>query len=174
MYETIEFSDSSNLYTEPVKPIYDKETITTKQNSSAQSSIIKNSNTAINGNVKNNSNLGNSSKKGYRTRRENLNTILSTDEEDEDSFLRSKPTKQFSAIRGSSKVMCSLVSVGLVKVELCIGNSLKCNLTFFYFRMSRWNIFQECPIHQATISSLFPKVDKLFQIFQWTVYKTKS
>lgn len=111
MYETIEFSDSSNLYTEPVKPIYDKETTTP---SPAKISVSKNSKTDINGNVKHSTGMGNSlKKKGYRERREYLNTILSTDEEDEDKFLRSKPIKQFSANRGSSKALCSLVSVGL-------------------------------------------------------------
>lgn len=110
VYETIEFSDSStHIYTEPVRP---ESTMRTR----ARKIITVPPTAHPRTKTLNQEQLPRKTTKNYhRFRAETQLDLRSTDEEDEDNLeLRTKPYKTFAtnSKRGSSKVLCSLVSVG--------------------------------------------------------------
>lgn len=126
VYETIEFSDSSHIYTEPIRNEHDYGALR-KINVKTVATTTRSS-TAINqtslGSKKSNSSSKVGIKKSIRVRNlekfpamQDVSKAVSTDsneevgEEEENVELRPKPYR--NSKRDSSKRMCALVSVGL-------------------------------------------------------------
>lgn len=112
IYETIEFSDSSNIYTEPIKSDY----------GALRKINIKTTPTPR---IRMNKDIGNKETNMKKSRatmnleKYNLdidNDIRSTDDETE---LRIKPFKVVhnNTKRNSTKVLCSMISVGLQVID---------------------------------------------------------
>jgi hypothetical protein len=136
VYETIEFSDSSHIYTEPVKSDYGVlRKIETKASSAKQQS--KRSSVRTNSSAK--------MKKSARARdllkypaMEDVSKVNTDDEEEEKVELRPKSTRRDRSKNAKriSKQSSALVSVGLLHdICLFIEKTLLREFKFFYLRM---------------------------------------